>query len=105
MHIGLGTVLTLHNFDKGSMLSWLGRIPVLQFLRWLGFKTMLIIPPWLVRDVAVITYNTRFFPFAGQYVINFICGFAKANNIRPERLGVIFSHEPGGSSLKNVIQW
>lgn len=53
---------------------------------------MLVIPPWLVRDVAVITYNTRFYPFAGQYVINFICGFAKGDNIKRDRLGVIFSH-------------
>jgi lysosomal acid lipase/cholesteryl ester hydrolase len=107
LNVGLGTVVTLHTYSDDCILRLFEKVPILQLLKWLGFKTMLSIPAWLVRCVAILTYNTEFYPTAGLYVIHFVCGFPKKgqSNIKRDRLGVIFSHEPGGSSINNVIQW
>jgi lysosomal acid lipase/cholesteryl ester hydrolase len=77
LKVGLGTVVTLHTYSGDCILNLLERLPVLQVLRWLGFKTMLSIPSWLVKCVAILTYNTDFYPNAGLYVINFVCGFPR----------------------------
>jgi len=103
----MGTVVTLHTYSGDCILRLLERVPILQLLKWLGFRTIMSIPAWMVKLIAVLTYNTNFYPTAGLYVINLICGFPKEgqSNIKRDRLGVIFCHEPGGSSINNVIQW
>lgn len=34
-----------------------------------------------------------------------LCGKPINNKIDTDRLGVIISHEPGGASIPNVLQW
>lgn len=38
-------------------------------------------------------------------IVNILCGTPNKNKIDLERLGVIISHEPGGASIQNVLQW
>lgn len=108
LNVGLGTVVTLHTYSDDCILRLFERVPILQLLKWLGFKTIMSLPAWMVRYIAILTYNTEFYTNAGLYVVHFVCGFPKKkgqSNIQRDRLGVMFAHQPGGSSINNVIQW
>lgn len=37
--------------------------------------------------------------------IRLLCGYNNANKIPSDLFGVIITHEPGGSSVNNAIQW
>lgn len=38
-------------------------------------------------------------------VMNLLCGFPESNKLPRHLVPVIVSHEPGGTSIKNIIHW
>jgi hypothetical protein len=71
----------------------------------LGFKTVLNLPKWVTKATGVLIYNTDFYFKMFFGIVNLLCGKPLKNKIDTERLGVIISHEPGGTSIPNVQQW
>ncbi|CAM5999488.1 unnamed protein product [Sphagnum balticum] len=70
----------------------------------LGFKTMLQFPTWMKQCVGVLIYNTGFYFKGFMAFVNLLSGYSKENNIDLQRFGVIIAHEPGGTSVNNVLQ-
>jgi lysosomal acid lipase/cholesteryl ester hydrolase len=103
--IGLGTVVSLEGVDNHLVLKYLAKFRAVEFLRLLGFKTILHLPDWVTRAIGVLIYNTKFYFSLFFGIVNILCGTPNRNKIDKERLGVIISHQPGGASIPNVLQW
>lgn len=48
---------------------------------------------------------TSLFPETSYEVVKMLCGETKKNHVDLKKMGVICSHEPAGSSDKNLIHW
>jgi hypothetical protein len=48
---------------------------------------------------------TSLFPKTCYGVIKLLCGETKKDHLDLKKMGVICSHEPAGSSDKNLIHW
>lgn len=72
----------------------------------IGFKTLLIIPNWMSKLIGMLIYNCWFYFQAFYFIVTGLCGKNKNDEkINLKRFGVIISHEPGGSSITNVLHW
>ena len=48
---------------------------------------------------------TSFFPQTCYEVVKLLCGETRKNHVDFKKMGLICSHEPAGSSDKNLIHW
>lgn len=103
--IALGPVISLNNVESHTILNMLAKYPLLEFYKFLGFKTLLHLPPWMNRCVGVLIYNTGIYFKGFLGIVNLLCGYTKESNFDLERFGVIIAHEPGGASVNNILQW
>jgi hypothetical protein len=59
----------------------------------------------VAKAVGILIYNCRLFH---SFILNFVrmlCGYSSKNKISENLFGVMMSHEPGGASSNNVLQW
>ena len=103
--VGMGTVISLENVNDHVVLKYLSKFKGVQILKMLGFKTVLSLPKWVTKATGVLIYNTDFYFKFFFGIVNTLCGKPMKNKIDTDRLGVIISHEPGGTSIPNVEQW
>lgn len=89
-----------------SLIKIMDKIRLCEFLKLIGFKSLLIIPNWMSKLIGILIYNCWFY-FNGFYlIVTGLCGKnQKQAKINLKRFGVIISHEPGGSSITNVLHW
>ena len=104
--IGLGPVISLKDLKDHPIIQILSWLRVVELIKLLGFRTLLLIPKWMSRLVGVLFYNCDLYFQAILFFIQSLCGF---NKIKPrinfERLGMIVTHEPGGCSVNNTLHW
>lgn len=48
---------------------------------------------------------TSLFPKTSYEVVKMLCGETKIDHVDLNKMGVICSHEPAGSSDKNLVHW
>ena len=101
----MGTVISLEGVDNHQVIKYLDKFKGVEFLKVLGFKTILSLPDYITKPVGVLIYNTKFYFSLFFGIVNILCGTPNKNKIDLDRLGVIISHEPGGASIHNVLQW
>ena len=84
----------------------MARIQFCEMLKMLGFKALLIIPNWMSKLIGILIYNSWFYFQTFYFIVTGLCGRnTNSDKINLKRFGVIISHEPGGSSITNVIHW
>ena len=71
----------------------------------MGFNTVLSLPNWVTKATGILIYNTSYCFNLFYGIVNILCGKPTNNKIDKNRLGLIISHEPGGASIPNVLQW
>lgn len=57
------------------------------------------------RRVGVLVHHYAFYTDIILNFINFLCGKTEKNNLDVKRLGILVSHEPGGTSIQSVKHW
>ena len=103
--IGLGTVVSLENTKSHLVLVLLAKLYLLEFVKFLGFQKILVIPKFMSRAVGVLLYNSKIHCKIMLGFIRLLCGFSQKNKVSSELFGVIITHEPGGSSANNALHW
>lgn len=101
----MGTVISLENVKDHIVLKYLSKFKGVQILKLLGFKTVLSLPKWVTKCTGILIYNTSFYFKFFFGIVNLLCGKPISDKIDKKRLGVIISHEPGGTSIPTVQQW
>lgn len=67
---------------------------------------MLIIPNWMSKLIGVLIYNSWFYFKLFLLIVKGLCGHnQEKEKINLDRFGVVISHEPGGTSINNVLHW
>lgn len=66
---------------------------------------MLSLPKWVTKATGILIYNNFYVFKFFLGIVNALCGVPVVDKIDKSRLGVIISHEPGGASIPNVMQW
>ena len=101
----MGPVISLENVKDHGLLKILSKYYLVEILEMLGFKTILNLPKQMNRKVGVLIHHYAFY---ANIILNFIyllCGKTERNNLDVKRLGVLVSHEPGGTSIQSVKHW
>ena len=78
------------------------RIYLFEIMRALRENTFLVAT---VPKMPVMGEVTSLFPKTCYEVIKMICGETRQTHVDLKKIGVICSHEPAGSSDKNLIHW
>ena len=68
------------------------RFKGVEFLKLVGFKTILALPDYLSKATGVLICNTKAYLSFFFGVVNMLCGTPKKNKINLDRLGVIIAH-------------
>ncbi len=102
--VGLGTVLSFKAVTN-RILNFLSKAYVFEVLNFMGFKRLLLLSEEMSRGIGVILYNSSFHLRAVMRGIKELIGLNHDDIIPNEMIGVIFTHEPGGGSVNNVLHW
>jgi hypothetical protein len=103
--VGLGTVVSMDNLEDHLILKVLSKFKLLELCNWIGFKRILILPHLLSRAFGVLVYNYNFYHDMTMLFVRLLCGFSVKNKIPKDYFGVMLTHEPGGASSNNTLQW
>lgn len=57
------------------------------------------------QKVGVLVHHYCFYSDIILNFIHFLCGKTEKNNLDVKRLGILVSHEPGGTSIQSVKHW
>ena len=103
--VGLGTVVSLDNIHNHTIIKYVDKLKILEICNFFGFKRLLILSKFFSKAVGILMYNSKIHAFLIMYFIRMLCGFSKNNKISSEYFGVMLTHEPGGASPNNILQW
>jgi hypothetical protein len=90
--VGLGTVVSLANLKTHTVLKLLDRFKLIELCKFIGFKTILVLPKMLTKAVGVLIYNCRIYYGIMMVFVRLLCGFSKKNKISPSLFGVMIAH-------------
>ena len=104
-YIGLGPILSIYNNKSSFVIQMITKIPLIEFLLKLGFKSALVLPQWSSRLTGVLMCNSKMAAEFAMWVVNIFCGFPKTNKLTHRQLARVIANEPGGCALTNILQW
>lgn len=103
--IALGPVVSFYNLENHSILKVLSKLRLIELCNWIGFKRLLILPHLLSKAFGILVYNYSFYHSITMLFVRLLCGFSIKNKISKDYFGVMLTHEPGGASSNNTLQW
>ena len=102
--VGLGTVVSLANLDH-SLLNIVGKFKIMELANFFGLKRLLILPKFFSKNLGGMICNNKIHSKLIMLFIRWLCGFNEKNKIPNDYFGVMLTHEPGGASPNNILQW
>jgi lysosomal acid lipase/cholesteryl ester hydrolase len=102
--VGMGSIVSLRSLVDNVAMNFLSRMYIFELLQLLGFSKVLLISRWMSQAIGVLLYNSAFHTRLITRGMQHLIG---RNNdlIPPSMVGLIFTHEPGGASLNNLLHW
>lgn len=97
--------MSLENIEDHIILKTLDKLKLIEIARFFGFKRILFLPDLLSRAFGVLVYNCRFYHCIVMFFVRLLCGNSLKNKISEPYFGVMLTHEPGGASTSNTLQW
>ena len=92
------------NIDH-NLLSIIGKFRIMELANFFGLKRLLILPKFFSKTVGVMIYNSKIHSKIIMLFIRWLCGFNNKDKISNDYFGVMLTHEPGGASPNNILQW
>ncbi|KAL4482797.1 hypothetical protein ABPG72_022357 [Tetrahymena utriculariae] len=103
--IALGPAIYIQNLASNFVKKMFG-CGFYQLLDKLGYRNFLVLPKSISRRVGALCHYLPFLYDIGLFkVMNLLCGFTVENKIPRDKISVIVTHEPGGASVRNILQW
>jgi pimeloyl-ACP methyl ester carboxylesterase len=102
--VGLGTIVSLSGVTENKPMNLLARIYFFELLQFMGFSKLLLISRWMSQAIGVTMYNSGLHLQMVMRGIKQLVG-CNGKTIPEHMIGVIFTHEPGGGSVNNVLHW
>jgi hypothetical protein len=78
---------------------------MMEILNYLGFRQLLLVPWKISKALGVVISNSVTLIKIVVYGMKLLVGFTTKNKVPDHTWEVIFTHEPGGGSVNNVLHW
>lgn len=104
LFVGMGSIVSLRSLIENIPLNFMSRVYFFELLQLLGFENVLLISRWMSQAIGVLIYNSSFHL---RLIMRGIKQLVGINNdlIPNSMIGLIFTHEPGGGSVNNLLHW
>jgi hypothetical protein len=78
---------------------------MMEILNYLGFKQLLLVPWKISKALGVVISNSATLTKIVVHGMKLLVGFTTKSKVPDNTWEVIFTHEPGGGSVNNVLHW
>lgn len=103
LFVGMGSIVCMKSLVN-IPLNYISRVYFFELLQLLGFEKVLLFSRWMSQSIGVLLYNSSFHLMLIMRGIKHLVGMN--NDLIPASMvGLIFTHEPGGSSVNNLLHW
>ena len=87
----MGTPVGLLGMENHVGINLLSKFRGAEILKFLGFKTILVVPDLFCKCTGMLIYLTKFYFKLFLQIVNGLCGNPRNNKIDLDRFGVIIS--------------